>query len=221
MPRQLAFDWPLTEAMGAEAFFVTEANRAAHALVMAPDRWPEGKLVLTGPEGSGKTHLARLFADRSGAAILPARALSGPLPDGATVIEGADTIPPASEEWLFHAHNRLRALGRPLLMTARSGPARWPLTLPDLASRMGAATLAVIDPPDDALLAAVLMKQFQDRQLAPAPEALSYLLRHMPRRFDTARRLVAALDATALAEGRGISRMLARQVLDTLPDQAD
>ena len=220
MPEQLTFDWPVTAAMGADSFFVTPSNQTAFALVSAPHKWPEHKLVLIGPKGSGKTHLARLFADRNKATIIDGTALNGPFPDRPTVIEHADRLNPQAQEWLFHAHNRLRDAKAPLLLTARHSPVHWPITLRDLASRMQAATVVRIDPPDEALLAAVLMKQFQDRQLSPSPEALSYLLRHMDRSFDTARQLVGALDAAALAEGRAINRPLAKEVLDTLAGQA-
>lgn len=223
MAEQLAFEWPVRVALGPEDYFVSEANAAAHATVSRPEDWPQGKLVVVGPAGSGKTHLARLFALQNEAEIVEAPDLAGdePLPEGrAVVVEDADRLPPAAEEWLFHLHNRLAQGGGLLLITAATPPARWRLTLPDLASRMQAAGLALIEDPDDRLLGAVLMKQFMDRQLSPSPAALTYLVRHMDRSFAEAARVVEEMDRAALDSGRRIGRDLAREVLDNRPEGA-
>ncbi|BBU55580.1 hypothetical protein KU6B_18450 [Mameliella alba] len=121
-----------------------------------------------------------------------------------------------AEEMLFHLHNLVLANGGTLMVTATRAPAHWPLVLPDLASRMMHAQLAQISEPDDSLLAALLAKLFADRQLLPSPEVLSYLVRHMPRSYATAARLVAALDAEALAHQRDITRPMAARVLSRL-----
>lgn len=219
MAQQLAFDWPQHVRMGADMFFVSEANAKAFAMVTNPDTWPDGKLVLTGPSGAGKTHLARVFADQSGAAILNAGRLdlTAPMPDTGMVLEDVPALPENAEEWVFHAHNHLRAQNLPLLLTGIDGPSRWPIKLPDLASRLRATTVIAIADPDDRLLDAVLMKLFQDRQIAPTPDALTFLRRHIDRSFQSARDAVEALDAAALSQGRAITRDLVRKVLDIPP----
>jgi len=218
MTRQLAFDLPPNVRLEAQDFFVTAANEQAYAMVCAPQAWPDGKLAITGPVGSGKTHLARVFAALCGATVLAATQIdpSAPLPDTALVVEDGDTLSESREEWLFHAHNHLRANGLPLLVTGKTAPARWDITLPDLASRLSATTTITIDNPDDALLTAVLLKHFADRQLAPPPDAVSYLLNHLPRSFDAIARTVDALDRAALAQGKPLTRPFVRSVLDSL-----
>ena len=221
MAEQLAFDLPVRTALGRGDFFVSEANALALARIEAPDTWPNGKLVLVGPEGAGKTHLAHVWAGMTGARMI------GPddLPDldvgglnRALVLDDADRIPGDMEVALFHIHNHLAASGLPLLLTARSAPSRWTITLPDLKSRLEAAEVARIDAPDDALLAAVLMKLFADRQLSATPPTITWLTAHMDRSFAEAARIVAALDAVSLAEGRKVTRDLAARVLDNGPD---
>ncbi len=218
MAEQLVFDWPRRIGLGRDDFFVTDANHAALAMVSAPDAWPNGKLCVTGPKGCGKTHLARLFQQENGGRLRVAAQIEPetPLPEsGILIIEDVDQLPKDAEEWLFHAHNRLIGNGL-LLLTAQSAPSRWDITLPDLKSRMEGTALISIDPPDDQLLAAVLMKQFSDRQLSPAPSAMKYLLRHMERSFDMARRIVLALDRAALTFRQPINLPLARAVLIVL-----
>lgn len=223
MADQLAFQWPARVALGREDFFVSAANAQAHALVTNPDLWPEGKLALVGPAGSGKTHLARLLAQDTGAALMQAARLDpdAPLPsDRIVVIEDLEDLPEPSEEWLFHTHNDLRARGGRLLVTSRLAPSRWAIALPDLASRLQAATVITIDDPDDQLLGAVLMKLFMDRQLAPSPRTLDYVLRRMDRSFAAANALVDTLDRMALQDRRPITQALAREALDRLDADA-
>ena len=218
MARQLAFDLPRDVRLGEDDFFVSQANEQAYAMVRTPTAWPDGKLALIGPAGSGKTHLSRVFAAQTGATVLAAAGFEphAPLPTGPTVIEDAEQLPQTCEEWLFHTHNHLRAQGMPLIVTAQTPPARWDIALPDLASRLSAATTVTIANPDDPLLTAVLLKHFADRQLAPAPDATAYLIKHLPRSFAAVRETVDTLDREALAQGKALTRPFVRSVLDTM-----
>lgn len=220
MAEQLTFDLPTRAALGREDFFVSPANAMALAALDDWRAWPLGKLVLVGPNGSGKTHLAHVWAEAAGATIVAGEDLgAADLPalaaTGAVAVEDAngDALDPAA---LFHLHNLLAEAQGALLVTATRPPVQWDAALPDLISRMQAATLVRVDPPDDALLHAVLLKQFTDRQLAVAPEVTAYLVTRMERSFDAAARLVDALDATALTEGRRITRAFAGDVLDKM-----
>lgn len=216
-PRQLAFDLGHGASYRRDGFFVSPANAAALAQVEGD--WPGGKLVLTGPEGAGKTHLAHLWAADHGAALVPATALAGRdlrALGPAVAVEDAEMVAGdrAGEEALFHLHNLILPAGR-LLVTARLTPRDWGLRLPDLLSRMQAAALARIEAPDDALLSAVLVKLFADRQIAVPPNLIPYLVPRMERSIAAARDLVARLDAMALAESRPVTRALAAQALDS------
>ena len=218
MAEQLTFDLPARAPLARGDFFVSEAN--ALALVRLDDAlgWPNGKLVLVGPEGAGKTHLAHVWAAEAGARLVASRDLAN-LDVGAVAtaigVDDADRTAPGDEATLFHLHNHLAAAGLPLLLTAREAPSRWPTALPDLRSRMEAADIARIEAPDDALLSAVLMKLFHDRQIVVTPPTIAWLTAHMDRSFAEAQRVVAALDARALAEGRKVTRDLAQELLET------
>lgn len=217
MPRQLTFDLPAATEFGADSFFVSGSNRAAHDLVTGPLPWPQGKLVLAGPRGAGKTHLARIWLARTGGTLVAAAdvaALPRPGADARLVVEDLHLIPPEAEEPLFHLHNLLAATGGLLLLTADRPPARIGFRLPDLASRMQATAVAQIGDPDDPLLFAVLTKLFADRQLAPEPGLIPWLVPRIERSFAAAHATVAALDAASLEQGREISRAFARAVLD-------
>ncbi|MFY0635903.1 MAG: chromosomal replication initiator DnaA [Vannielia sp.] len=217
MPRQLPIDLPVIEATGRDAFFVAPANADAVALIDDSGNWPGGRLLLSGPEGSGKSHLAAIWATDTGATALAAEDIAGlapPAPGAALLVEDIHLLmgSRSREEPLFHLLNRAADARARLLLTARE-PLPAPV-LPDLATRLSATPRARLHAPDDALLTALLVKLFDDRQLAPTPKLIAYLLVHMERSSAAARRTVAALDRHQLATGRKLTRKLAREVLD-------
>lgn len=216
MIRQLAFDLPNAAGMTRADFFVAPSNALALQAVDGWRDWPGRKLLLIGPEGAGKSHLAHIWAASADAVILHAEALGGADPAGlegrAVVVEDADRIAGAEAE-LFHLHNMATASGA-LLLTARTPPRDWGLTLPDLISRMQSTPIAHLEAPDDTLLSAVLVKLFADRQVAVAPNLIAYLVTRIPRSISAARAVVGDLDARALAAGRPITRKLAGEVVE-------
>lgn len=226
MPEQLTFDLPSEPALGRGDFFVSPGNAAAVDTIQTWHDWPQGKLVLVGPQGAGKTHLAHVWAELADARIVAARNLAATrvdeLASGPVAVEDADGIAgdAAAEEALFHLHNLALEQGQPLLITAARAPARWGLALPDLVSRMQGSAMVTLATPDDALLSAVLVKLFADRQVAIEPAIVTYLVSHMERSFARAGRLVQALDQAALARRRPITRALAGEVLDKLGQEA-
>ena len=226
MTRQLAFDLPHRAALGREDFFVSGANAAALAALDGWRGWPGGKMVLAGPPGSGKTHLAQVWAAEAGATAVTARHLPADLPAlarGPLVVEDCHRIAQngAAQTALFHLHNLMAAARHPLLLTGTVPVRGWGLTLPDLASRVAAAGVALLDEPDDALLSAVLVKLFADRQMVVAPPVVAFLVTRMERSLASAGALVAALDAEAFARGAAVTRPLAAAVLDAGPPSPD
>lgn len=222
MAEQLTFSLPSKPALGRGDFFVSPSNAHAVATLEAVSDWPNGKLVLTGPKGAGKTHLAQVWASDTSARIVRATELPDldidALASHALAVEDADQIADDDEAQiaLFHLHNRMSERGHPLLLTAQKAPRDWALTLPDLASRMQAINTVAIDLPDDSLLSAVLLKLFSDRQLSPAATVIAYLARNMERSFSQAGRLVEEMDREALRSGRPINRGLAIDILDKI-----
>jgi chromosomal replication initiation ATPase DnaA len=219
--RQLAFDLPVRTAGGRDDFFVSEANATAVHALDGWAGWPLGKLVLTGPAAAGKSHLVRIWAEEAGGVVAQAATLAqADVPAlaaaGAVAVEDVPRLAGSGpgEAALFHLHNLLAETGGRLLLTGRGTPGGWGLALPDLASRVAQAQAVALAPPDDALLRAVLVKLFADRQLAPAPRVVDYLAARMDRSFAEAQALVAALDAAALSGGERISTGLARRVLE-------
>lgn len=219
MAKQLSFDLPAKPALGRDDFFVAPSNAMAVALLDPGFTWPSGKLVLTGPAGSGKSHLAHVWASQFGANILQAADIHEELvPDfaqGSVVIEDVPRIAgdQVAQNALFHLHNLVLANGHALMLTGRAAPNLWQLTLPDLQSRVQAATHAELQPPDDALLSVVLAKLFNDRQVTPKPDVIPYLVAHMDRSFAAAADIVDQLDRLALSEGRTLSRPLAIRLM--------
>lgn len=217
MPEQLGLELPSVPALGRADFLVAPSNAVAVAMI---ENAPAEKLVLTGPDGAGKTHLTHVWASRRDARIVAALHLpEHDIPELAQRAVAVEDVPdiaadPAAQTALFHLHNLVLAEGHALLLTGR-GPVRdWGLTLPDLVSRIAGAPSAALELPDDTLLAAVLAKLFADRQVTPKADLIPYLIRRMDRSFAAARDLVERLDAASLAQKRPISRTLAGALLD-------
>lgn len=216
-PRQLALALGHAERLTRQDFFVGAANERALALIERWPDWPDRALALVGPEGAGKSHLAAIWAELAGARLVSARALDvsdllASLATGALVVE--DLAAGAFDERaLFHLLNLVREEDAFLLLTARSAPAGWPSAVPDLASRLRAITVAALDQPDDALLRAVLLKLFADRQLKVEEGLIGYLLSRMERSIPAARAIVARLDGEALRLRRPVTRALAAEIM--------
>ncbi len=224
-PEQLVLDLPARVASGRDDFFVAPSNALAVRMLDSWPDWATGKLALCGPVASGKSHLVQVWAARSGGVVLPAEALAKQdIPTlaaaRAVAVEDVDRLAALpetrrkkSEEALFHLHNRLLGAGGSLLVSGVEAPSRWDIALPDLASRLRAAQVALLEPPDDALLSAVLVKLFMDRQITVSPDLIGYLLPRMERSFAAARAMVAALDKAGLSKRRAITPRLAGEVL--------
>jgi chromosomal replication initiation ATPase DnaA len=196
------------------AFVVSPSNASAVEVLDAWPAWLGGALALVGPPGSGKSHLAAAWAATSNATVVSAdveaedlAALQGPV-----LLEDADRV--AHGEALFHLINIAARPGGALLATARTPPTQWRTELPDLRSRLNALPVALLEEPDDAALTGALLKFFRERQIRPSEELLAYLVRRIERSIPKALEIVARLDETASANGRPVSRTLARLVLE-------
>lgn len=217
-PAQLVLDLPHRAALGAEDFLVSGANAAAVDLV---DRWPDWALasaLVVGPERSGKSHLAHVWRLRSkappavAAASLDDAAIEALTGTGALVVEDLDRGI-GNEQTLFHLLNAAREHRAHMLLTSARPPGALDVALPDLRSRLRALPVVAIQPPDEELLKAVMVKLFADRQLAVDPLVIEHLSRHMERSFATATELVARIDQRALATKRRVTRALATEIL--------
>jgi chromosomal replication initiation ATPase DnaA len=214
-PRQLALALDHAESLAREDFLSGPPNAAALALIDTWPQWPHRAVILAGPEGSGKSHLAAIWAQAAGARRIAARALDegrvpGALATGALVVE--DVAPGGFEERaLFHLLNLAREDEAFVLLTARSVPVT--VAIRDLGSRLKALPVVAMAPPDDALLRAVLVKLFADRQLAVDESLIGYLAMRIERSFAAARAVVARLDDEALRHQRPLTRALAAEVL--------
>jgi chromosomal replication initiation ATPase DnaA len=223
MGSQLTLDLALPPPTYArEDFVVADGNREALAWLDRWPDWPAPALALSGPPGSGKTHLARIWAARANATLIEGGALEGKsvadltalsAASPAIVIEHAERAP---DRGLFHLYNLIRERHGSLLLISEAPPAHWRITLPDLASRLRAAPAVAVASPDDELLGSIILKQLADRQLHAGVGVVQYLVSHMERSGEAVRRVVAALDRRALAERREIDRRLAADVLEEL-----
>ncbi|MEO0636232.1 MAG: DnaA/Hda family protein [Pseudomonadota bacterium] len=217
MAAQLPLDISLEPSFERDDLVEAPANQAAIAFVDAWPHWPSPIAMLIGPEGSGKSHLARVWVDRSGAKLLDTAALSPSdfAEAGHYLVEDLDRAA-FNETNIFHLINAVRQSGCTLLVTSRKPANAFAIELPDLASRLRAASVATIQPPDDQLLESVLRKLISDRQMAVDDATVQYLVNRMERSLAAAGQVVAELDHIALVEKRPITRPLAGRVLDAL-----
>lgn len=216
-PRQLAFVLPHEESLTRDNFLEGPANAAALALIDAWPEWPSRTMMLVGPEGSGKSHLAAIWAELSGARSTAARTLSavnvpGALATGALVVEDLRRGD-FDERALFHLLNLAREDAAFLLLTSRVPPSALEVELRDLRSRLRALPVVSLLPPDDHLFRALIVKFCADRQLSVDEAVVSYLANRIERSYAAARDTVALLDREALRLGRPITRALAAEIL--------
>lgn len=216
-PRQLVLELPHRSALEAEDFLVSRSNSAALQLIDAWPDWPHWAAIIEGPDGSGKSHLANVWRLRSNAGRASAKTFTDAdvamlTSRGALLIEDLHEGR-GDERAMFHALNVARELKLSVLFTSRLPAGDMDVPLPDLRSRLRALPRVAIDPPDDGLLQAVLVKLFADRQLDVDPSVVSYLCRHMERSFAAANRTVAEIDRLALAMQRKVTRALAAEAL--------
>lgn len=218
--RQIPLELPLEPRYGRDDFLVSPSNEAAFEQFERWPGWPGRMLLLVGPPGAGKSHLGAIWAERAGAATLKAAELSqADIPalarQGATLVEDADEVG-EGERALFHLINALRESGGSLALTARSVPDRWGLVIPDLLSRLRLAPVVEIAAPDDALVRAVLVKLFFDRQLSVDMAVIEFIALRIERSLDAARRVVEMIDRESLARRRPVTRPIVADVLARL-----
>lgn len=220
MSPQLTLELPHVPASGDEDFYVSASNENAAKLINAWPDWANPICIVTGPQGSGKSHLINVWRARSDAAHYAAadigaavqRAVNAP---GPVAVEDIDAGP-FNEHAAFHLLNLAREHRFDVLMTGRRPPGEWTIALPDLRSRLRSAALVTIEAPDEALLRVVLVKLFADRQLTVTPDVIDYVLPRIERSMAAAQNAVDVLDKAALAERRGVTRAFAAKVMPAL-----
>jgi chromosomal replication initiation ATPase DnaA len=220
-PRQLVLALDHTESFARDDFLSGPSNAAALALIDRWPDWPDRVMALIGPEGSGKSHLASIWAQTSGARVLSAKFLThvdlpAALATGTLVVEDLE---PAGldERALFHLLNLAREEGASMLITTRSSLAAFPVSVRDLGSRLRALPGVELAPPDDALLRALVVKLAADRQLAVDAPLVNYLVNRIERSFAAARAAVAMLDHEAMRQHRPVTRALAAELFREAP----
>ena len=216
-PRQLAFALPHAESLTRDNFLEGPANAAGLGLIESWPEWPSRTMMLVGPEGSGKSHLATIWAQQAGARSTTAHALTAAnvpaeLTTGAVVVEDLNAAA-FDERALFHLLNLAREDQAYVLITARIVPSALEVELRDLRSRLRALPVISLQPPDDQLFRALIVKLCADRQLAVDEAVVGYLATRIERSYAAARRAVEHLDREALRLGRPVTKALVAEVL--------
>jgi chromosomal replication initiation ATPase DnaA len=224
-PAQLALELAGEPSYGAEDFLVGPSNEDAYGLIESWPGWADPALVLIGPEGSGKSHLAAIWARMSHAWRVPVGDVTGArVPElasgGALVIEDCERGP-RDEAAMFHLLNLIRARNGSVILTARTAPDHWRIATPDLVSRLRLAPSVQIQHPDDALLKALLVKLFLDRQLIVDTSVIDAVALRIPRSFAQARAVVHAIDRASLERSRRVTRAFAAEYADKLTMAAE
>jgi chromosomal replication initiation ATPase DnaA len=215
-PRQLLLALDHAVSFAREDFLHSPSNAAALKLIERWPDWPDRIMALVGPQGSGKSHLAAIWAETTGARVLSAKLLPdidppATLATGALVVEDLE---PAGldERALFHLLNLAREERATMLLTARAAPAGFPVAIRDLASRLRALPVVTVKPPDDVLLRSLIVKLAADRQLAVDEPLVNYLANRIERSFAAAHAAVVRLDEEAMRQHRPVTRALAAEL---------
>lgn len=208
MAHQIPLHLRYTNRYSATDFVVSEANQALFDDLKSPELWVNPYRLLIGPEGTGKTHALSIFLETPEAGLISNDTVPDPLPRH-IAIDDAETY---DQETLFHLFNRTTAENGRLLLASRLHPHQWKLSVPDLASRLGAMQVVEMPEPDDELLKKVLKRLFALRAITPSDEVLDYLSRRMERSFASAQKIVTGLED--YANGRAFTRALAREFID-------
>ncbi len=219
-PSQIPLSFEITPSKGRDDLIVSQSVQGAITMIDEWPNWPSHLIVLAGPTGSGKSHIAHIWLQK-------ADAIESSLVDDADdLVETVKTTPilienvdqllassQADETQLFHLLNAAKEAGSFVLMTARSWPASWKVSLPDLASRIKAATIVEISEPDENLLSQVIFKLFADRQVEIDEKTVNYLVMRMERSLAVASKIVEAMDELALSKKTSVNRTIAAEVL--------
>lgn len=214
-PEQLLFDIPIRTSLSIDDFVVGKNNKDAVKLVEIWPKWPGHCLVLIGSKASGKSHLARIWLDKSNAILV------NPDTDSwekltkkgqSILVENAHLV--ENEEGLFHLYNWTKETGAHFLLTSLLPPSMWNIKLPDLSSRLKASSLASIGLPDDKLLGSILSKHFADRQILVEDKVISYLVPRIERTFESASKVSKDLDGLAFKANKKITTVMVRKYLE-------
>ncbi|WP_420549894.1 HdaA/DnaA family protein [Curvivirga sp.] len=220
--RQIPIEFPVRTALGVDDFMVAECNEESIAWLDKWPDWPMPALCLYGPGGSGKTHLLHIWCETSKADNIDGRELTTDivpvlLENGnGLAVDNAENCP---EDSLFHLYNLAKETNQKLLLASKQAPAHWNIELKDLASRLRACPSVGLRYPDEDMLAALMMKQFQDRNLTLSPEILTYVLPRMERSFEAVRKFVTLMDLESLAERRKLTVPFAARIMDRMEEQ--